>query len=167
MKTGSPPAFETRKRDGAVCPSKKTFNSSYLFVQKCKMPSRSKSFILSILDRTAPSKRKLFWCNIAKNEICELCNVVCDNYYVVAECMFSFMIITALRKYHNSKNINLTENTFAYLLRYPTFQVTSIVKSFIFYVKFSVKHDQFISLRETMIQIQIKLKHGVVLDFNL
>ena len=33
-KTEAPPAFETRKRDGAVYPSKSTFNSAYLFVQK-------------------------------------------------------------------------------------------------------------------------------------
>ena len=92
-KTGSPPAFETRQCDDAMCPSKKTFNSAYLFVQKSKVPSRSKSFILSILNRTAPSKRKLFWCKIAKNEICELCNIVCDNYLVMAECMFSFMLV--------------------------------------------------------------------------
>ena len=98
------------------------------------MPSRSKSLILSILNRTASSKRKLFRCKIAKNEICELCNVVCDNYHVVAECMFSFMFVSAL-EYLDSKNIKLTENTFAFLLRYQTFQVTSIVKSFIFYVK--------------------------------
>ena len=59
-KIDSPPAYETRQRDGAVCPSKKTFNAAYLFVQKSKMPSRTKSFILSILNRTAASKRKLF-----------------------------------------------------------------------------------------------------------
>ena len=105
-----------------MCPPKKTFNSAYLFVQKSKIPSRSKSFILSILYRTTPppkKKRKLFWCKIAKNEICELCNVVCDNYHITAECMFSFMLVTALRKYLELKNIKLSENTFAFFSPIP------------------------------------------------
>ena len=118
-KTVAPPAFETRKRDGAVCPSKTTFNSAYLFVQKNKLPSRSKSFILSILNRTAPSKRKLFKCKITRDEICRLCDVVCDNYHIAAECMFSFMLVTALRKYLDLKNIKLTEKTFAFFAPIP------------------------------------------------
>ena len=118
-KSDAPPAYETRKRDGAVCPSKSTFNSAFLFVQKSKLPSRSKSFILSVLNRTAPSKRKLFRCKIAKNEVCDLCNVVCDNYHIAAECMFSFMLVTALRKYLEPKNIKLTENTFAFFAPIP------------------------------------------------
>ena len=115
----SSPAFETRIRDGAMRPTESTFSSAYLFVQKCKMPSRSKSFILSILDRTAASKRKLFRCKIAENEICNLCNVVCDNYHVVAECMFSFMLVTAIQKYLEPKNIKLTENAFAFFAPIP------------------------------------------------
>ena len=122
-KTDSPPAFETRQRDGAVCPSKKTFNAAYSFVQKCKIPSRSKSFILSILNRTAPSKRKLFRCKIAENEICQLCNVVCDNYHITAECMFSFMLVSALRKFLDSKNIKLTENTVAFFAPIPNVSI--------------------------------------------
>lgn len=147
-KQAPPPAFETRQRDGAVCPSKKTFNSAYLFVQKSKIPSRSKSFILSILNRTAPSKRKLFWCKIAKNEICELCNVVCDNYHVMAECMFSFMLVTALRKYLELKNIKLTENTFAFFAPIPNIssnfnsQIIHIICEVTRRVYSSIKHDR-------------------------
>ena len=147
-KTGSPPAFETRQHDGAVCPSKKTFNSAYLFVQKSKVPSRSKSFILSILNRTAPSKRKLFWCKIAKNKICELCNIVCDNYLVMAECMFSFMLVTALRKYLELKNIKLTENMFAFFALIPNIssnfnsQIIHIICEVTRRAYSSVEHDR-------------------------
>ena len=49
--------------------------------------------------------------------------------------MFPFMLVSFLENYLDSKNIKLTENTFAFLLRFPAFRITSIVKSFIFYVK--------------------------------
>ena len=38
IKASSPPAFETRKRDGAVCTSKKTFNSSYILYKNVRCP---------------------------------------------------------------------------------------------------------------------------------
>ena len=115
----TPPAFNTRKRDRAACPSEKDFNTAYQFTQKATLPSRSKSFILGILNRTAPSKRKLFRCKIVTNEVCELCNVVCDNYHLVAECIFSYMINAALKKYLEMKDVALSENTFAFFAPIP------------------------------------------------
>ena len=110
-----PPSYNTRLRDGAALPSSiETFLSAYQFVQSASLPSRSKSFILDILNRTTPSKRTLFRSKLVSNEICELCNVVSDNFHTVAECMYSFMIVTSLSKYLASKGIVLTEDTYAF-----------------------------------------------------
>ena len=174
-KTDSPPAYETRQRDGAVCPSKKTFNAAYLFVQKSKMPSRTKSFILSILNRTAASKRKLFRCKISNNELCQLCDVVCDNYHIMAECMFSFMLITALRKYLELKNIKLTENTFAFFSPIPNIssnfnsQIIHIISEVARRAYSAVKNDRltrwtsihfYAQIRSTLISIINVRKHA-------
>ena len=174
-KIDSPPAYETRQRDGAVCPSKKTFNSAYLFVQKSKIPSRTKSFILSVLNRTAASKRKLFRCKISNNELCQLCNVVSDNYHIMAECMFSFMLNTALRKYLELKNIKLTENTFAFFSPIPNIssnfnsQIIHIISEVARRAYSAVEHDRltrwtsihfYAQIRSTLLSIINVRKHA-------
>ena len=117
QKTNSdcPPSYKTRIRDGAVLPSsKKVFLSSYQFVQNAPLPSRTKSFILDILNRTSPSKRTLFRSKLVSNEICDMCLVVSDNYHTIGECMFSYMIVTSLSRYLATKNITLTEDNYIF-----------------------------------------------------
>ena len=110
-----PPAYHTRKRDKAPLPSsEQTFLSAYQFVHKASLPSYTKSFIINMLNRTAPSKRTLYRCKIVSDEICIRCNVVSDNYHIIAECSFAYMIITALTKYLTQKNVEFTENTFCF-----------------------------------------------------
>ena len=110
-----PPSYKTRIRDGAVLPSsKKVFLSAYQFVQNAPLPSRTKSFIIDILNRTSPSKRTLFRSKLVSNEICDLCNVVSDNFHTIGECMFSYMIVTSLSRYLATKNITLTEDNYIF-----------------------------------------------------
>ena len=106
QQSDTPPSYKTRIRDGALLPSsKKVFLSAYQFVQNASLPSRSKSFILDILNRTSPSKRTLFRSKLVSNEICDLCNVVSDNFHTIGECMFSYMIVTALSSINHVRTL--------------------------------------------------------------
>ena len=77
-----------------------------------------KSFILDILNRTAPSKRTLCKMRLVKSDVCERCPVVANNYHVYFECDLPYMAFTAFSVFFKEKidKLTLTVDNFCFFV---------------------------------------------------
>ena len=114
-----PPSYSTRVQQGASVPqSPENFSLAYTNMQKAKIPSHTKSFILDILNRTAPSRRILHKANILPDTTCPRCDVISDSFHTQFECSMAYMAYTALSKHFSSKlpTISLNEENFCFFV---------------------------------------------------
>ena len=114
-----PPAYQKRIEDKAPIPtSPQMFSKAYTFLHKSTMPTQTKSFILDILNRTAPSKRTLCKMRLVETDVCARCPVVADNYHVSFECDLPYMAFTAFSEFFKEKmnNLTLTEDNFCFFV---------------------------------------------------
>lgn len=114
-----PPAYTTRLKDAAsVTQSPENFILAYSNLRKAKIPSHTKSFMLDILNRTAPSRRLLHKSHILPDSICPRCQVISDSFHTQFECTMGYMAFTAL-SLHFSKNLptlKLNEENFCFFV---------------------------------------------------
>ena len=114
-----PPAYNTRLRDKADVPgSAANFASAYKALHRANIPSHTKSFILDILNRTAPSRKTLHLAKILPDSICPRCLVVSDNFHTQFECSMAFMAFTALSNHfsQNLPTIQYKEENFCFFI---------------------------------------------------
>jgi hypothetical protein len=112
-----PPAYTTRTREGApVTQSPENFILAYKNLGKAKIPSHTKSFMLDILNRTAPSRRMLHISNILPNSTCPRCDVISDSFHTQFECTMGYMAFTAISKHfkENLPSLQLNEENFCF-----------------------------------------------------
>ena len=114
-----PPSYTTRIQQGAPTPqSPEHFSLAYTNLRKAKIPSHTKSFILDILNRTAPSRRVLHKANILPDTTCPRCHVISDSYHTQFECSLAYMAYTAISKHFDTKlpSIPLNEENFCFFV---------------------------------------------------
>ena len=122
------PAFKTRRDNNIYVPDFEMFKISYIKIFSMPIPLYLKSFLFEQINRTLPSRNKLYEMKIIDSNTCIKCNIKANTEHVLLNCVFSNYFINSLAKfldktYNNSQPefIFMKENFYLFNMHYDVF----------------------------------------------